>query len=84
MKKTTTKLIVWACILNGMLWVWASYILAFLGKPEIAESLSKVAITEILGVVLVYCAKSLFENLSIYNSWPDKPEPEIREDIEEE
>ena len=78
-KTTTTKLVVWACIINGMLWVWASYILAYLGRAEIAESLSKVAITEIIGVVLIYCLKSLFENLSTHNSWPDKPEPEIRE-----
>ena len=60
-KKTTTKCIVWCCLINGIAWVWCSYILAFLGKTDIAEGLSKVAVTEIIGVVLVYCAKSLFE-----------------------
>lgn len=71
-KKTTTKSIVWISLFNGIAWVWCSYILAWLGKAEIAESLSKVAITEIIGVVLVYCLKSLFENISKNNQWPDK------------
>jgi uncharacterized membrane protein len=70
--KTTTKSIVWLCLGNGIAWVWCSYLLAWLGRAEIAESLSKVAITEIIGVVLVYCLKSLFENISKNNCWPDK------------
>lgn len=60
-KKNTTKCIVWCCLINGIAWVWCSYILAFLGKTAIAEGLSKVAVTEIVGVVLAYCLKSLFE-----------------------
>ena len=71
-KRTTTKLVVWACLINGFAWVWCSYLLAYLGRAEIAESLSKVAITEIIGVVLVYSLKSLAENLSKNNDWPDK------------
>ena len=54
-KTTTTKRIVWACLINGIGWVWCSYVLAFLGRTEIAESLSRTAVTEIIGV------KSLFE-----------------------
>lgn len=72
-KRTTMKIIVWVCLLNGIAWVWCSYILAALGKEQIAESLSQVALTEIIGVVLVYALKSLFENLSKNNSWPDRP-----------
>ena len=60
-KTTTTKRIVWACLLNGLAWVWCSYILALLGREQIAESLSQVALKEIIGVVLLYCVKSLFE-----------------------
>ena len=67
-KISTTKRIVWLCLLNGILWVWCSYALAFIGMfrenyagASIAESLSSAAITEIIGVVLVYCLKSLFE-----------------------
>lgn len=71
-KRTTSKLIVWACLINGFLWVWCSYILAALDKVQIAESLSQVAVTEIIGVVLAYCIKSAVENLSKNNHWPDK------------
>lgn len=69
----TAKRIVWICVTNGIAWVWCSYLLAFLDREQIAENLSVVAVTEILGVVLIYCLKSLFENLSKNNSWPDKP-----------
>lgn len=80
---TTTKRLVWLCLFNGFAWVWCSYGLAYLGRTEIAESLSKVAITEIIGVVLVYALKSLVENLSRYNSWPDRPEgKQIRQDCD--
>ena len=90
-KVTTMKIIVWVCILNGLAWVWCSYILAYLDKMQIAESLSQVAVTEIIGVVLSYAIKSLVENLSKNNNWPDKraaatqtadtagPEPEREE-----
>lgn len=74
-KSTTTKKVVWFCLGNGVAWVWCSYILAYLGRAEIAESLSKVALTEIVAVVLTYSLKSLFENLSKNNNWPDKQKP---------
>lgn len=68
----TMKAIVWLCLCNGCAWVWCSYLLAYLGRTEIAESLSQVALTEIIGVVLAYAIKSLVENLSKNNNWPDK------------
>lgn len=69
---TTSKAVVWCCLINGVAWVWCSYLLAYLGRAEIAESLSKVALTEIVAVVFTYSVKSLFENLSKHNRWPDK------------
>ncbi len=81
-KPETTKRVIWVCLLNGFAWVWCSYLLAYLDKPQIAESLSQVAVTEIIGVVLAYCIKSAVENLSKNNHWPDKPtgpEPEAPE-----
>lgn len=60
-KATTTKRVVWFCLINGVGWVWCSYLLAYLGRNEIAESLSKIAVSEIVAVVLAYCLKSLFE-----------------------
>lgn len=37
------------------------FVLAFLGKEQIAETLGGLIVTEIIGVFLVYCAKSFFE-----------------------
>lgn len=71
-KKETSKVIIWTCLINGLAWVWFSYILAALDKTQIAESLSSVAVTEIIGVVLAYCFKSAVENLSKHNLWPDR------------
>jgi len=76
-KLTTTKVAMWACLINGFAWVWCSYILAWMDKVQIAESLSQVAVTEIIGVVLVYCIKSTVENLSKNNTWPDRPGKEF-------
>lgn len=69
----TMKTVVWFCVVNGCGWVWCSYLLAYLGRTEIAQSLSQVALTEIVAVVLSYALKSLAENLSKHNNWPDKP-----------
>lgn len=74
-KAETTKKVIWVCLINGFAWVWCSYILAYLNKMQIAESLSQVAVTEIIGVVLAYCIKSAVENLSKNNRWPDRDRP---------
>ena len=79
---TTMKRVVWLCLANGIAGVWCSYLLAYLDRAEIAESLSKVAITEIIGVVLVYALKSLFENLRKHNAWPDKPARQTKQDCD--
>lgn len=71
-KPETMKRVVWACVGNGFAWVWCSYILAALDKPQIAEELSKVALVEIIAPVAVYAFKSAVENLSKNNRWPDK------------
>ncbi len=72
----TTKKIIWICLANGFAWVWCSYLLAWCDKVQIAESLSQVAVSEIVGVVLAYCVKSAIENLSKNNRWPDKADSE--------
>lgn len=74
-KPETMKCIIWACLINGFAWVWCSYILAALDKVQIAEDLSKVALTEIIVPVAVYAFKSIVENLSKNNRWPDKAPP---------
>ena len=77
-KRTNTERIIWACLIHGFLWVDCSYLLAWLQRNEIAQDLSKVAITEIIGVVLIYAIKEGTANLSKNNSWPDKPKPETK------
>lgn len=37
------------------------FILALLGREQIAETMGSIIVTEIIGVFLVYCAKSFFE-----------------------
>lgn len=66
--KTNTHRIVWFCLANGVAWIWCSYLLAFIGRVEIAESLSTKALTEIIAVVLLYCLKSLFEKAPVFGS----------------
>ena len=61
-----TKVIVLVLLINAMAWVWCSYGLAYIGRYEIAESLSQTAITTILGTVIAYCTKSLVENVNKY------------------
>lgn len=67
----------------GFAWVWCSYYLAYTDHEQIAESLSQVAVTEIIGVVLAYCIKSAVENLSKNNRWPDKGQPTENEPTED-
>lgn len=84
-KPETMKRVVWACVGNGFAWVWCSYILAALDKPQIAEELSKVALVEIIAPVAVYAFKSAVENLSKNNRWPDKGDaPEDQDQPETE
>ena len=67
-----SKIIVAWLLVNGTIWIYLSYALAYLGKTDIAETLSKTVVVEILGVMAVYALKALLENLSKNNSWPDK------------
>lgn len=68
----TMKAAVWLCLCNGCAWVWCSYLLAYLGREQIAEQLSGKAVTEIIAVILAYAIKSILENLSKHNNWPDR------------
>ncbi len=69
---TFSKWIIRAALIQGFLMMWASYALAFFNRVQIAETLSRAVCTEIVAVVLGYYLKSGVENLSKYNSWPDR------------
>ena len=71
-KVAFTKLIVGLLLIHGIIWIDLSYALAWRGANDIAESLSKIVLVEIIAVIFIYCVKSLFENISKHNNWPDK------------
>lgn len=67
-----SKWIIRVSLIQGFLMMWASYGLAFAGRIQIAESLSKVVCLEIVVMILGYYTKAGVENLSKHNTWPDK------------
>lgn len=58
---TFTKKWVSQLMYVAMFDIQLSYLLAFLGKEQIAETLSITVVTEIIGVMAVYFAKSFLE-----------------------
>lgn len=58
---TFTKKAVTAILIISLIDLQLSYVLAFMGKDQIAESLSSNIATTIIGVMIGYFAKSLFE-----------------------
>ena len=58
---TFTKKAVFAILLVALIDLQFSYILAFIGKEQIAETLSSTIADTIIGVMLGYFMKALFE-----------------------
>lgn len=71
-------LVAWL-IVNGTCLLWGVMYLAVTSHENIAETLGRYIVTELLGTIGVSLAKSTFENLSKNNSWPDKSNCEIRD-----
>ncbi len=63
----TKKLILFILIM-AEIEIVCSYVLAFMGMPEIAQELSARIVTTIIGGIGFYTIKSLIENLSKYGS----------------
>lgn len=61
MFETFTKLWVSVLLIVAVIDLQLSYTLAFLGKDQIAETLSVAIVTELLGVVGIYMVKSFLE-----------------------
>ena len=59
--KTFTKTWVSRLMYIAVFDIQLSYVLAFMGKEQIAETLSITVVTEIIGVMAVYCTKSFLE-----------------------
>ena len=60
-RKTYTKKMMSRIIAVALIDMQFPFVLAFLDKKDIAETLGGLIVTEIIGVFLVYCAKSFFE-----------------------
>jgi hypothetical protein len=67
---TFSKRIVKPVLIQGFMMMWASYLLAFLGRTEIAQTLSVTVCVEIVAVVLGYYLKAGVENVSKNTDWP--------------
>ena len=48
--------------------MWCSYVLAFIGRITIAESLSETIARVIVGAIVSYFASKTFENVNKYGS----------------
>lgn len=60
-KQTFTKKIISIILAIALIDIQFPFILAFMGKEQIVETLGQIIVTEIIGVVLIYCLKSFFE-----------------------
>lgn len=60
-KKTFTKKWVTILMTIAIIDIQLSYVLAFIGHEQIAETLSITVVTEIIGVMVAYFAKAFFE-----------------------
>lgn len=64
---TTSKQLLWLFSINGVIWIWCSYILAFMGRENIAEALSSNVCTVVLGQIGFYLISKTVENVFQYN-----------------
>ena len=64
---TTSKQLIWVYSINGIAWIWCSYILAFLDKTQIAETLSENVCKVIIGQIGFYLVTKMVENVFKYN-----------------
>lgn len=60
-KKTFTKKWVSRLLCLGCIWITLSYVLAFMGAVQIAESLSSTVASVIIATILGYLCKAFFE-----------------------
>lgn len=65
---TTSKQLVWIYTINGIAWIWCSYILAFTGHDQIAESLSSNVCSVVIGQIGFYLVTKTVENIFKYNN----------------
>ena len=64
---STSKKIIWLLTINGILWIWCTYLLAWFDKVQIAETLSSNIWTVVLGQTLGYLITSCVSAIFRYN-----------------
>lgn len=69
---TFSHIIVLWLVVNGTCMLWGVLYLAETGAQQIAETLGRYIVTELLGTTIGALTKNVIENLSKNNSWPDK------------
>lgn len=81
---TFTKRFIIFVMINAEIQIYLSYILGFLGKENIAETLSTQVVITVLGAIGFYCVKALIENLHKYPGGTLFAKPINSEDIQED
>lgn len=61
-KLTFSKKLVIAVITVALIDIQLPFVLAFMGRDEIAQTLAVAIVTEIIGVVVTYSTKAFLEN----------------------
>ena len=73
-KLTFSHIVVLWLIVNGTCMLWGVLYLAVTGAEQIAETLGRYIVTELLGTSIAALLKNTVENVSKNNTWPDKKE----------
>lgn len=76
-----TKRLVSLILNNAIVWVYLTYLLAFIGKEAIAENLSITVVKVIIATILSYLCKSLFEHILQFGPFNIKENNYISEEI---
>ena len=79
--ETFTKLWVSIVLICAVIDLQFSYILAFLGKDNIAETLSVAVVTEVIGVLAVYMVRAYFDTKSEKKMELDAAELELKKQM---
>jgi len=80
---TTSKALIWIFAINAIIWIYFSYILAFLGKENIAEALSSNVCQVIIGQIAFYLITKTVENVFKYNNFGGITNPYLlRKEVE--
>lgn len=80
-EKEYSKRLLTRIVNSSILMMWGTYVLAWYGKTEIAETLSKTIAASIIAVVVGYLAKSVIENISKHTDTFGKNDKVSIEDV---